>query len=163
MAFQNGKYVTPECLSYIVISVKNCDDTEGIEMEVLSKEAVEGVITATNNDKKRKVKIGDKGDNKADAIYTHWNPSLNVRLTLHAVKFINPSGVASVTNDDERWIKPSESKPFIAFAMSMEQTERKTNLLIAEEVSSHTCPSHVLGSGKFTSYRICLPRSCKHI
>lgn len=145
MAFQNGEYVTPECLAYIAISVKNYNDTEGIEMDVLSKEAVEGVITVTDNDKRRKVEIGDIGDNKTDAKYTHSNSNLDVRLTLNAVKFINPSGVSSVTNDDERWIKPSESKPFIAFAMSMEQTERKTKLLVAEEVSSHTCPSYVLG------------------
>jgi len=156
MAFPNNNYVTPDCMSCIVISVKNCDDSEGIEMKTLSKEAVEGVIAVKNSDdekkekkkkkKQKKRKIDEVEDDKeADAKYTHYDSNLDVRLTLNAVKFINPGGVASVIDDYARWIEPNESKPYIAFAMSMGQTERKIDLFIAEEVSSHTCSSHVLG------------------
>lgn len=128
MAFPNTDgTITPECMSVIVISVKNCNHTEGINMEgVLSKEAVEGVLSH----RKRKL------DN-AEALYTHENHSLDVKLTLHALKFINPSGVASVVADDERWIEFSEDKPYIGFAMSMAQTDRGEHLFVAEEVSPH--------------------------
>jgi hypothetical protein len=127
MAFPNTDgTVTPECMSFIVISVKNCNHTEGIKMEGIRKEAVEGVVASH---KKRKL------DN--NAFYTHENHSLNVRLTLNALKFINPSGVASVAADEERWIEFSEDKPYIAFAMSMAQTDRSEHLFAAEEVSPH--------------------------
>ena len=129
MAFPNTDgAITPECMSFILISVKNCNHTEGIKMEgILSKEAIEGVI----GHKKHKL------DNKADAFYTHANHSLNVRLTLNALKFINPSGVASVAADDKCWIEFSEDKPYIAFAISMAQTDRSEHLFAAEEVSPH--------------------------
>ena len=143
MAFPNEKgIVTPECMSCIVISVKNCNQTEGIQMEgSLSKEAVEGVIAVRDNNKKKdnkKRKVEGETDTKADAFYTHDNHSLNVRLTLNAVKFLNPGGVTSATDDDERWIQFSEHKPLIAFAMSMAQTDRTRNLFAAETVSSHS-------------------------
>jgi hypothetical protein len=172
MAFPNMEgVVTPECVSCIVISIKLCKDTEGIRMEgILSKEAVEGVIAVKDNQKKRKLdkapgekgsevegkrdnkvegekdnKIEDEKDNKTNAYYTHGNPSLNVRLTLNAVKFINPGDVASMTDHFERWIEFSEDKPYIAFAMSMENTERKVDLFAAEKVSSHSFLFYVLG------------------
>lgn len=147
MAFPNDKYVTPDCMSCIVISVKNCEDTEGIETKTLSKEAVEGVIAkknCDNNDNKHKINEVEVRD-KANANYTHYDRNLDIKLTLNAVKFINPGGVACAVDDDERWIEPSESKPYIAFAMSIGQTERKVDLFIAEEVSFHPCSSHVLG------------------
>ena len=58
MAFPNEKgCVTPECVSCIVISIKNCNDTEGIQMGgILSKEAVEGIIAVKDNKKKRQKK-----------------------------------------------------------------------------------------------------------
>ena len=144
--------VTPECMSCIVISVKLCNQTEGIEMKgLLSKEAVEGVTKVRVNkkeddsNKKRKLDNDQDGkDKKADAYYTHDNPSLNIRLTLNAVKFINPGGVTSATDSDERWIEFSEQKPLIAFAMSMAQTDRSEDLFAAESVSSHFCFSYVL-------------------
>jgi hypothetical protein len=137
MAFPNvDGSVTPECMSFIVISVKNCNHSEGIKMEgILSKAAVEGIIS-----QKR------KRGNEARTFYTHENHSLNVRLTLYALKFINPSGVASAVAaddkaDDECWIEFSEDKPYIAFAMSMAQTQRVDNLFAAEEVSPHVLHS----------------------
>jgi len=140
MAFPNvDGSVTPECMSFIVISVKNCNHSEGIKMEgILTKEAVEGIIS-----QKR------KRGNEARAFYTHENHSLNVRLTLYALKFINPSGVVSavaadasaVAADDKCWIEFSEDKPYIAFAMSMAQTQRTDNLFAAEEVSPHVLHS----------------------
>ena len=148
MAFLNEQgVVTPECMSCIVISVKLANKTEGIKTErTLSKEAVEGVIAVRDTNKKRKLNKGEgEKDNKSDAFYTHANDSLNVRLTLNAVKFINPGGVASVTDDDERWIKFSEQKPYIAFAMSMAQTDRTGDLFVAEQVSPHLFLSYMLG------------------
>jgi len=131
MAFPNADgSVTPECMSFIVFSVKNCSHTEGSKLEgILSKEAVEGVIKKRKHDQ---------------AFYTHENQSLNVRLTLYALKFINPSGVASVAtddDDDECWIEFSEDKPYIAFAMSMAQTRRTDDLFAAEEVTPHVLHS----------------------
>jgi hypothetical protein len=151
MAFPNKDgTITPECMSFIVISVKNCTGTEGIKDEgILSKEAVEGVISHkkrkrdnnidANNDDANNDDANSDNANDADAFYTHENRSLNVRLTLHALKFINPSGVASVSlsADDDRWIEFSEDKPYIAFAMSMAETDRSKNLFAAEEVSPH--------------------------
>jgi hypothetical protein len=154
-------------MAFIVISVKNCEDTEGIKLDVLSKEMVEGVIVSKDDDqkpepktdqendqkddqktsKKRKLKKTEIGDEKTEDEfkYTHWDPGLNVRLTLHSVKFINPAGVASAVDNDECWIKPSEEKPYIAIAMSMGDTERKENLFIAEDVSSLLRRSYILG------------------
>jgi hypothetical protein len=148
MAFPDEKgVVTPESMSCITISIKLCNLTEGIRMEgILSKEAVEGVIVVKEPTKKRKLdKDGSKKDNKPDSYYTHANRSLTVRLTLNAVKFINPGGVASVTDDPERWIEFSEDKPYIAFAMSMAQTERTGDLFAAEKISSHSFLFDVLG------------------
>ena len=150
MAFPNDEgVVTPECMACIVISVKNCNQTEGIQMGgILSKEAVEGVIAVRDkkkeDNKKRKLgKAEGKKDNKADAFYTHDNHS-NVRLTLNAVKFINPGGVTAETDDDERWIEFSEHKPLIAFAMSMAQTDRNGDLFAAEAASSYAFLSYVV-------------------
>jgi len=146
MAFPNADgSITPECMSFIVISVKNCSHTEGIKSDgILSKEAVEGVIS---NHRLTKRKTGKKAQN----FYTHENSTLNVRLTLYALKFINPSGVASVAtddnddddddDDDKCWIEFSEDKPYIAFAMSMAQTRRTDDLFAAEEVSPHVLHS----------------------
>ena len=150
MAFPNcfldKDVVSPESMSYIVISVKNCEGTEGYQMEFLSKEAVEGVIVEVEKrGKKRKIineaKAEDDDKDEGKTKYTHCDHNLNVRLTLHALKFINPDGVASATGNDECWIKPSEDKPYIAFAMSMGETEREENLFVAEkDVRSCTSP-----------------------
>ena len=73
---------------------------------ILSKEAVEGVIAMKDSDKKKrkldKVEGEKRKSTKPTPYYTHYNPNLNVRLTLNAVKFINPGGVASVVDDFER-------------------------------------------------------------
>jgi hypothetical protein len=174
MAFRNlfsdKDVISPESMSCIVISVKNCEGTEGYQMEFLSKEAVEGVIVEVGKrGKKRKIineataEDDDKDEGKSK--YTHCDHNLNVRLTLHALKFINPDGVTSATGNDECWIRPSEDKPYIAFAMSMGETEREENLFVAEkDVSSYTAPSYWLGSGgEFTSYCLCLERAHEHI
>lgn len=143
VAYPDGTEVTPDRMAYMVISVKNCDDTEASGTTILSKEVVEGVIVVKNDDNTKKP---NKNGNREDKPrYTHFDPHLNVRLTLNAVKFINPAGVPSVSEDEECWIKPNEDKPCIAFAMSMGQTERKEDLFAAEDVNSPTCPSYVLG------------------
>jgi hypothetical protein len=181
MAFRNcfaGKdVVTPECLSHISISVKNCDDTEGIGLDILSKEVIEGVIAVKQaddtkkkgqkkgrkKDKKRKLETDSEGNQEAEAYYTHSNPNLNVRLTLNAVKFINPEGVFSAIDAGDCWIRPSEKKPYIAFAMSMGQTERQDKLFVAEEVSFYMSPSYLLVQGESTSHCVCLEGSHKYI
>jgi hypothetical protein len=129
--------VTPECMSYIVISINNCESTEGIKSTYLSKDAIEGVgATKINNFKKRKVDNVQGGGEEDGSQYVHNKESLDVRLTLHAVKFINPGGVVSATDSEGRWIQSSEDKPYIAFAMSMGQTDRATDLFIGEDVNS---------------------------
>ena len=143
MAFRNRfpdkDIVSPECMSYIIISVKNCDGTEGYDMEFLPKEAVEGVATKKCEEQSKKCKCNDEAkaeDNNKDETeskYTHCDKGLNIRLTLHALKFINPDSVTSATDNDEYWVKPSEDMPYIAFAMSMGQTEREENLFVGEK------------------------------
>ena len=151
IAFRNPSdddVIGPESMSCIVISIKNCDGTEGYQMEFLPKEAVEGVIAdVERQQKKRKIineaEAGDYIKDEPKTKYTHCDPNLNVRLTLHALKFINPDGVASATGNDECWINPSEDKPYVAFAMSMGETEREKNLFVAEkDVRSCTFPSY---------------------
>jgi hypothetical protein len=140
MAFptENG-FVTPECVSYIVISVNNCDDTEGFSLDYLSKEMVEGVTTtkAEPDSKKYKIDETEGNDRQAEIKYTEFDDHLNVSLTLHAVKFINPSGVISAMDDDDCWVDPSVQRPYIAFAMSMGHTDCTDKLFIAEKVSYH--------------------------
>ena len=107
-------------------------------LDFLSKEVVEGVITINSDTKKCKIdETGKK--NRTESKYTAFDDHLNVRLTLHAVKFINPSGVVSATDDDDDcWVEPSKERPYIAFAMSMGHTECADKLFIAEKVNSHT-------------------------
>ena len=166
----NEDIVSPECMSYIVISVKNCDGTEGYDIEFLSKEAVEGVTAEKREDNSKKIKRNneDKAEDTSkddpETKYAHCDDNLNVRLTLHALKFINPDSVISATDNDEVWVRPSEDKPYIAFAMSMGQTERKDDLFLAEkDVSSYTPSYYLLGSREFTPYCLCLERSHKYV
>jgi len=138
MAFPNPDgTVSSENVSFIVISIKNCEGNEGYRMTFLPNEAVEGVITVESPRKKRKIideaKADDNDQHELKTKYTCCDRNLNVRLTLHALKFINPNGVTSATGDDECWIKPSEDKPYIAFAMSMGETEREQNLFVGEK------------------------------
>ena len=126
-----------------------------MQWDFLSKDAVEGVIALKDKGKgkgkgKEKVKAKQSqvgGQDEAEAKYTHCDDNLNIRLTLHALKFINPDGVyAAGTDNDECWIKPTADKPYIAFAMSMGQTERKENLFVAEkDVTSYTSLFYYLG------------------
>jgi len=149
IAFRNlNDVVSPETMSCIVISIKNCEGTEGYQMEFLSKEAVEGVIVPVETRRKKRKIINeataeDNDQDEPKTKYTHCDHNLNVRLTLHALKFINPDGVTSATGDDECWIRPTEDKPYIAFAMSMGETEREQNLFVAEkDVRSYMSPSY---------------------
>ena len=166
MAFRNHiDVVNPECMSYIVISVKSCTGTEEYEKDFLSKEAVEGVIVLEDTGKGKGKDDDDNGKDKPKPKYTHSNENLNIRLTLHAVKFINPDGVYSArTNDDQCWIRPTADKPYIAFAMSMKQIERTENLFVAEKnVTFYTSRSDLLEYWEFTSYCVRLERSHEHI
>ena len=83
---------------------------------------------------------GDEGKSGTDAKETAepkicaCNKNLNVRLTLHSLKFLNPAGIPDGgSSSHDSWIASSEDKPFIAFAMSMGMTDRKEDLFIGEE------------------------------
>jgi hypothetical protein len=140
MAFPNkDDVVTPECMSYIVISTDNCEGIEDIESQSLSKNAIEGVVASKTNKKNRRVnKVQGRGKDDGSQ-YAHSKESLDVRFRLHEVKFINPGGVVSATDSEGLWIQSSEDKPYIAFAMSMGQTDRNTDLFIGEDVNSYQC------------------------
>ena len=57
-----------------------------------------------------------------------------VRLTLHKLKFLNPEVIpGSGDIADDAWIQTTKDKPFIAFAMSMGDTEREDHLFLGEE------------------------------
>ena len=159
IAFPKDTYVTPGCLSIIAISVENRSSGDGLSVTPLSKELVEGMIAVKKSkdtksgDKKNtgeereskipeleKVQKSNTGkldkDDEDEYYYTHSDPNLNLRLTLNALKFLNPAGVTSVVDEPELWIEPNESKPYIAFAMSIGDTEREGDLFVAEAVSS---------------------------
>jgi hypothetical protein len=171
MAFPNkDDVVTPECMSYIVISMKNRGGTEHFKSTYLSKKGIEGVVAPENENKKRKfdkIHVAGEGDGSR---YVHGDDS-NLRLTLNAVKFINPRGVVSATDcdgrwidSDDRWIQSSEAKPYVAFAMSMGQTDRPTDLFIGEEVNSYQCSSDLYAAQcNFRSNRFRPQRPFKHI
>jgi hypothetical protein len=167
MAFPNkDDIVTPECMSYIVMSVKNCKGTEDIAEKFLSKDAIEGVVLVPveTKTKKRKVDEVQGGGKGGGSHYVHSNDSLNVRLTLNAVKFINPGGVVSATDTEGHWIESSADKPFIAFAMSMGNTDRDNKLFIGEEVNSYQCISDLyVAQSDFRSNRFRPQRPYKHI
>jgi hypothetical protein len=114
MAFRFRNTIDPDCMSYIIISIKNRDGTEKIKDPFLTRECVEGVTSQG--------KIKPVGED------------VNVRLTLHKLKFINPQGIpGSGDISDDAWIQTTKDKPFIAFAMSMGKTERDSDLFVGEE------------------------------
>jgi hypothetical protein len=74
--FSDKDVVSPESMSYIVISVKNCEGTEGYHIEFLFKEAVERVIVEVEKrGKNRKivneVKAEDDDEDEGKTKYTH--------------------------------------------------------------------------------------------
>ena len=114
--FRNARRDTidPDCMSYMVISIKNCSGNDMIGEPFLLRECVEGVYGPTN--------IASVGEN------------VNVRLTLNKFKFINPGGIPGEGDiPDDAWIETTKDKPFIAFAMSMGNTSRQTKLFVGEK------------------------------
>jgi hypothetical protein len=109
MAFprrENGQFIIDlDSMSYIVIAVKNkSSDSELKRQTYLSTADVEGVL-------------GEKGTMKSSS------KNSNLKLTLHSLGFINPS--TNVICDEtlvDHWVKVSDDKPYIAFAMSMGNT-----------------------------------------
>lgn len=115
MAFRFSENITPDCMSVIIISIKNRGGTEMATEPFLTKECVEGVYSSGNH-----VESVGKG--------------ILVRLTLHKLKFINPKGIPSSGDiSDDAWIQTTIDKPFIAFAMSMGNTHRKEKLFVGEQ------------------------------
>jgi hypothetical protein len=164
MAFPNkDDFVTPECMSYIVISLNNREGTEDIKLPYLSKDEIDGVVAPKTGNKKRKVDKVQDGGEEDGSQYRHGKES-DVRLTLHAVKFINPDGVVSATDSEGRWIQSSKDKPYIAFAMSMGQTDRTADFFIGEEVNSYQCNSNLyVAQCNFRSNRFRPQRPYTHI
>ena len=104
--------IDPDCVSYIVISIKNHEGTELISERFLPRECVEGVLS----------------DGKP------FQKDVNVALNLNKFKFINPDGIPGpVDISDDAWVQTGPEKPFIAFAMSLGDTERQADLFIGEE------------------------------
>jgi hypothetical protein len=101
-------------MSYIIISIENRDGNDMIGEDFLPRECVEGVSS-----------LGEIKPVRENVI---------VRLTLHKLKFINPRGIpGSGDISDDAWIQTTQDKPFIAFAMSMGDTERHNKLFLGEE------------------------------
>jgi hypothetical protein len=105
--------IDPDCMSCIIISVKNHSGNEMIELPFLSRECVEGGSEQTS------VKLVE---------------DVTIRLALHKLKFINSKGTPrSGDVSDNAWIQTTKDKPFIAFAMSMGDTKRKSDLFVGEK------------------------------
>lgn len=147
----------------ILIPVKDRAGTGNIKMDFLSREVVEGVLSSEkkrkadekSNGKKafkpddgaRRVRQeceidtkGDEGKSEDDAKenakqrIVAFDKNLNVRLMLHALKFLNPTGIPDKEPTSvDSWITSSKDKPFIAFAMSMGWTDQETDLFIGEK------------------------------
>ena len=116
MAFRNPRTnaIDPDCMSYIILSIKNRSGNEMIGEPFLTRECVEGVSGPK--------KVKSVGEN------------VTVKLTLHKFKFINPEGIpGSGDIPDDAWIQTTKDKPFIAFAMSMGDTARETDLFVGEK------------------------------
>lgn len=114
MAFRFSDNITPDCISYIMISLKNRGGNDMIGEDYLPKKCVEGVYSSGESGENKIVKSG-----KADLL----------ALTLHSLKFINPKHIPSSRDiPDDAWIQTTKDKPFIAFAMSMGSTEREEDL-----------------------------------
>jgi hypothetical protein len=129
MAFPLAGYITEESLAYIVISVKNCDGTEHIDLPYLTRKSIEGVLQK----KKKSKKSQDSEPSENDMYITACNKSI-VNLTLHSLTFINPEGtIGEMERPDSTWIETNAQKPYIAFVMSMGKTDRADKLFIAEE------------------------------
>lgn len=106
--------IDPDCMSFMFISVNNCSGNDMINEPFLPRECVEGVYGPTN--------------------ITSVEKNVNVRLTLNKFKFINPGGIpGSGDIPEDVWIQTTNDKPFIAFAMSMGDTARETNLFVGEK------------------------------
>jgi hypothetical protein len=72
-----------------------------------------------------------------------------INLTLHSLTFINPEGTIGETErSDSTWIETSAQKPYIAFVMTMGNTDRADKLFIAEKnvLSIYNPCSDVLGN-----------------
>ena len=108
----NDDTIDPNRLSFMVISIKNSEGNDMIREPVLPRECVEGVMS----------------DGKP------YTKDVNVALTLNKFKFINPDGIPGrVGTSDDAWVQTGPEKPFIAFAMSLGDTERRANLFIGEK------------------------------
>ena len=107
--------IDPDCMSFIIISLKNRDGNEMIREPFLTRECVEGVYRQSN----------------IESVGEH----VTVALTLNKFKFINPGGIPGPVNiSDDAWVQTAKDKPFIAFAMSLGDTARETDLFIGEEM-----------------------------
>ena len=174
--------VNPECMSGIFISVKNCIETEDIGWDYLPQGAVEGVVSKTKrkadseadveaktlkaDDGGRHVRqepvVEDKVDGEeskkvekdiAKPKISPYSKHLNVRLTLHSLKFLNPEGIPDKGSPSNSWMGPTQDKPYVAFAMRMGMTDREQNLFVAEK-NVNSCPGLTNLKESYNSHRI---------
>jgi len=113
LAFRFGKadndIINPDCMSYIIISVKNRTGNEMVELPFLARKCVDGISDRTDITSVENVTI---------------------KLGLEKLKFINSKGIPG---SGDAWPQTTKDKPFIAFAMSMGDTERETDLFVGEK------------------------------
>ena len=140
MAFRYSKNITFDCMSFIMISLKNRSGNDMIGEPFLTRQCVEGIYLSRQNGEKgkgrknsKRVKKGKDGKTGKRMIVSVGDNVL-VKLTLHSLKFINFKGIPSSRDiSDDAWIQTSKDKPFIAFAMSMGDTNREEDLFVGEK------------------------------
>jgi len=120
---ENGK-MTESSMSFIIISVKNTNGTDSILQPFLTKEMVEGKQTDTGG--------ANMKDGKHKRKTMTETIKGNMYLKLNELTFISKS-----TDPDDwssfRWVESTARQPFIAFIMSMGDTNRSNDLFISEK------------------------------
>jgi hypothetical protein len=151
--------IGPESMSYIIISVKNKESGDGIQKNYMTREDVEGIVvediigediigedvigedvigedvvvetpTGTKRSHDGTVKGERESNPKPQSVKS--NNKSNLALTLHSLKFVNPKVVSKNMDLDGHWIESSRKKPYIAFVMSLGDTNHGKNLFVAE-------------------------------
>lgn len=146
MAFLTDGFIDAESVAYIVISVKARGGTEHINTDYLTRESVEGVVQKKKKPEKSKPSVSSTAKEHKEYITARDKSIIN--LTLHALPFINPEGTIGETQPSEgTWIETNAHKPYIAFVMSMGNTDRENKLFVAEKnvYTLHYLQSDVLG------------------
>jgi hypothetical protein len=152
MAFILNGVINEENISFIVISVKNRGGTEHVGKDYLTRESVEGVPQKKRRTRKSKHSQPDVSEEDEMHI-----TACDKNLTLHSLTFINPEGtIGEMERSDSTWIETNAKKPYIAFMMSMGNTDQ-TDKFVAEKnvLPMHEPYSDVLGNIQYQSHCVC--------